>query len=183
MEEDTRKPERAEDALKILSVCVSMVSFWVIALSWNYIFFDDLEFVPRLGLGAALSWVVFLHVEATGMIIMSMMREKWRSEGQEARLYAREARAEAAEARAREAQAEAREAQAEAREAQAQTETAEARARAEAREAQAQAEVAEARAREALAQLEARESEAVIRELRRQLREARGEGANGAEDA
>ena len=112
MEEDTRKSERAEDLLKILSIFVSMVSFWVIALSWNYIFLDDLEFVPRLGLGAALSWVVFLHVEATGMIIMSMMREKWRSEGQEARLYAREARAEAAEARAQVAQAEAREAQA-----------------------------------------------------------------------
>ena len=70
-----------------------------------------MEFVPRLGLGAALSWVVFLHVEATGMIIMTMMREKWRSEGRarEARL---EARAEAAEALAREAQALAREAQA-----------------------------------------------------------------------
>ena len=100
--------------LKIVSVFVSVVEFWVIALSWNYVFLDDLEFVPRLGLGAALSWVVFLHVEATGMIIMSMMREKWRSEGQEARLYAREARAEAAEARAREAQAqlEARESEA-----------------------------------------------------------------------
>ena len=165
MEENTRKPERAEDLLKILSVFVSVISFWVIAPSWNYIFLDDLEFVPRLGLGAALSWVVFLHVEATGMIIMSMMREKWRSEGQEARMYAREARAEAAEARAQVAQAEAREAQAEAREAQSL-----------AREAQAQAEAAQA-------QLQARESEAVIRELRRQLREARGEAANGAEDA
>ena len=55
MEEDTRKFERAEDALKILSVFVSMISFWVIAFSWNYIFLDDLEFAPRLGLGAALS--------------------------------------------------------------------------------------------------------------------------------
>ena len=158
MEEDTRKPERAEDLLKILSIFVSMVSFWVIALSWNYIFLDDLEFVPRLGLGAALSWVVFLHVEATGMIIMSMMREKWRSEGQEARLYALEARAQVAQAEAQVAKAEAREAQSQAREAQA---------------------LAEA----ALARLEARESEAVIRELRGQLREARGEGANGAADA
>ena len=154
MEEDTRKFEMAEDALKILSVFVSMISFWVIAFSWNYIFLDDLEFVPRLGLGAALSWVVFLHVEATGMIIMTMMREKWRSEGQaevrEARLEAAEARAEAAEARAREARLEAR------------------------------AEAAEGRAREAQAKLEAQE---VISELRRQLREARGEAANGAEDA
>ena len=165
MEEDTRKPERAEDLLKILSIFVAMVSFWVIALSWNYIFLDDLEFVPRLGLGAALSWVVFLHVEATGMIIMSMMREKWRSEGQMARLYALEARAQVAQAEAQVAKAEAREAQS------------------QAREAQSQAEAAEARAREAQAQLQARESEAVIRELRRQLREARGEGANGATDA
>ena len=168
MEEDTRKPERAEDLLKILSVFVSVVSFWVIALSWNYIFLDDLEFVPRLGLGAALSWVVFLHVEATGMIIMSMMREKWRSEGQaearEARLDAREARAEAAEARAREARM--------------QAEAAEARAR-EAR-LEARVEAAEGRAREAQAKLEAQE---VISELRRQLREARGEDANGAADA
>ena len=156
MEEDTRKFEMAEDALKILSVFVSMISFWVIAFSWNYIFLDDLEFVPRLGLGAALSWVVFLHVEATGMIIMTMMREKWRSEGRarEARL---EARAEAAEGRAREARLEAR------------VEAAEALAR-----------EAQALAREAQAKLEAQE---VIRELRRQLREARGEGANGAADA
>ena len=156
MEEDTRKSERAEDALKILSVFVSMISFWVIAFSWNYIFLDDLEFLPRLGLGAALSWVVFLHVEATGMIIMTMMREKWRSEGRarEARL---EARAEAAEGRAREARLEAR------------VEAAEALAR-----------EAQALAREAQAKLEAQE---VIRELRRQLREVRGEGANGAADA
>ena len=161
MEEYTRKPERAEDLLKILSVFVSVVSFWVIALSWNYIFLDDLEFVPRLGLGAALSWVVFLHVEATGMIIMSMMREKWRSEGQ---AEAREARLEAAEARAREARM--------------QAEAAEGRAR-EAR-LEARVEAAEAREREAQAKLEAQE---VISELRRQLREARGEDANGAADA
>ena len=168
MEEDTRNPERAEDLLKILSVFVSVASFWVIALYWNYIFLDDLEFVPRLGLGAALSWVVFLHVEATGMIIMSMMREKWRSEGQ---AEVREARLEAAEARAREAQAHAETSEARAREAQ---------AHAEAARLEARAEAAEGRAREAQAKMEAQE---VISELRRQLREARGEGANGAEDA
>ena len=82
-----------------------------------------LEILPKLGLGAALSWVVFLHVEAVGMIIMSMMKEKWQSE-------AREARAEAREALAREAQA-----------------------------------------------------QETIRDLRRQLREARGEDANGEEGA
>ena len=182
MEEDTRNPERAEDLLKILSVFVAMISFWVIALSWNYIFLDDLEFVPRLGLGAALSWVVFLHVEATGMIIMSMMREKWRSEGQ---AEVREARLEAAEARAREAQAHAETAEGRAREAQAHAEAAEAHAetseaRAEAARLEARAEAAEGRAREAQAKLEAQE---VISDLRRQLREARGEAANGAEDA
>ena len=46
MEEDTRNPGRAEDWLKILSVYISVVSFWVITFSWNYIFRDDLEFVP-----------------------------------------------------------------------------------------------------------------------------------------
>ena len=122
MEEDAGKTEKAEILLKILSVYISAMSFWVFTFSWNY-FFNGLEFVPRLGLGAALSWVVFLHVEAIGMIIMTMMKEKWQSE-------AREARAEAREARARETQA-----------------------------------------------------QETIRDLRRQLREARGEDANGGEDA
>ena len=81
-----------------------------------------MEILPRLGLGAALSWVVFLHVESIGMIIMTMMKEKWQSEAREARAEAREARA-----------------------------------------------------REALAQ-------ETIRDLRRQLREARGEDMNGGED-
>ena len=75
------------------------------------------------------------------MIIMTMMREKWRSEGREELLYARVAAAEA-----------------------------------QAREAQAQAQAAQAEAREAQAQL-------VILDLRMQLREARGEDANGAADA
>ena len=122
MEEQERKTEKTEVLLKNLSVYISGISFWIFTFSWNY-FFDGLEFVARLGLGAALSWVVFLHVEAIGMIIMSMMREKWQSEAREARAEAREARA-----------------------------------------------------REALAQ-------EVIRDLRRQLREARSEDANGEEDA
>ena len=120
--------------------------------------FEDLGFAPRLGLGAALSWVVFLHVESTGMIIMSMMRDKLRAD----------ARAEAQEALMREALA-----RADAREAQTQ---------AEALEVLAQAREAQAEAREAQAQAEAREAQLIIRDLRRQLREARGEGANGAED-
>ena len=198
MEEHARKAESAEFLLRILSACISTLSFWVIAFSWNY-FFEELGFVPRLGLGAALSWVVFLHVESTGMIIMSMMRDKLRadaraearSEAQEALMrevltLAREALARA-DAREAQAQTEAREAlaRADAREAQAQTEAREALARADAREAQAQTEAREALtlAREAQAQAEAREAQLIIRDLRRQLREARGEGANGAEDA
>ena len=121
MEEQSGKTEKAEFLLKNLSVYISVISFWVFTFSWNYLF-DGLEFVPRLGLGAALSWVVFLHVEAMGMIIMSMMKEKWQSEAREARAEAREARA-----------------------------------------------------REALAQ-------EIIRDLRRQLREARGEDVNGGGD-
>ena len=112
----------------------------------NHIPRAKLEILPKLGLGAALSWAVFLHVEAIGMIIMSMMRERM-----EARIVARlEARA--AQIAAQEARLEAREARLEAREAR----------EAQAREAQAQE---------------------TILDLRRQLREARGEGANGEEGA
>ena len=183
MEEHARKAENAEFLLRILSACISTLSFWVIAFSWNY-FFEELGFVPRLGLGAALSWVVFLHVESTGMIIMSMMRDKLRAD---ARAEVQEALMREALALTREALAQAREAQAqaEAREAQTQAEAREALARAEAREAQTQTEAREALtlAREAQAQAEAREAQLIIRDLRRQLREARGEDANGAEDA
>ena len=137
MEEQERKTAKTEVLLKNLSVYISGISFWIFTFSWNY-FFDGLEFVARLGLGAALSWVVFLHVEAIGMIIMSMMKEKWQSDArQEVRLQAMEARLEAQEALTREALALAR----------------------------------EARAQE------------TIRDLRRQLREARGEDANGEEGA
>ena len=135
MEEDARKTAKTEVLLKNLSVYISGVSFWIFTFSWNY-FFAGLEFVARLGLGAALSWVVFLHVEAIGMIIMSMMRERMEAQ-MEARIVAR------LEARLVEARLEAQ---------------------------------MEARVREALAQ-------ETIRDLRRQLREARGEGANGEEGA
>jgi len=149
MEEQERKTAKTEVLLKNLSVYISGISFWIFTFSWNY-FFDGLEFVARLGLGAALSWVVFLHVEAIGMIIMSMMRERMEAQ-MEARIVARlEARA--AQVAAQEARLEAREARLEAREAR----------EAQAREAQAQE---------------------TIRDLRRQLREARGEDANGEEGA
>ena len=75
----------------------------------NHIPRAKLEILPKLGLGAALSWAVFLHVEAIGMIIMSMMRERMEAQ-MEARIVARlearlvEARLEAQmEARVREA--------------------------------------------------------------------------------
>ena len=105
MEEQERKTAKTEVLLKNLSVYISGVSFWIFTFSWNY-FFDGLEFVARLGLGAALSWVVFLHVEAIGMIIMSMMRERMEAQ-MEARIVARlEARA--AQVAAQEAKLEAR---------------------------------------------------------------------------
>ena len=159
MEEQSGKTEKAEIVLKNLSAYISTMSFWVFAFVWNYLF-EELEFVPRLGLGAALSWVVFLHVEAIGMIIMTLMKEKLQSEA-EARVRERMG----AEMEARiEARLEAPVARLEARE-----------ARLEAREARAEAREAQALAREALAQ-------ETIRDLRRQLREARGEDMNGVED-
>ena len=155
MEEQERKTEKTEVLLKNLSVYISGVSFWIFTFSWNY-FFDGLAIVPRLGLGAALSWVVFLHMEAIGMIIMSMMREKLQSD---------------AEARVRAQMGAQMEAQMEARI------VAQIEARMEARAArEAQTEAREALAREAQAQ-------ETIRDLRRQLREARGEDANGEEGA
>ena len=169
MEEDARKTAKTEVLLKNLSVYISGISFWIFTFSWNY-FFDGLAIVARLGLGAALSWVVFLHMEAIGMIIMSMMREKLQSDA--------EARVRAQMRAQMEAQMEARivaqiEARMEARAARA--------AQTEAQEAQTEAREAQTEAREALAR-EAQAQE-TIRDLRRQLREARGEGANGEEGA
>ena len=66
------------------------MSFWVITLYWNWISIflrdyvgwdvNELGLVTRLGFSAALSWVAFLHAEVTGMIIMSMMKDKWQAE-------------------------------------------------------------------------------------------------------
>lgn len=162
MEENKRKTELPGALREYFPASVSIISFWAIAFLWNAVFWE-LEPVPRLGLGAALSWVVFLHAEVMGMILMSIMRRRLREEGR------REAQTEV-----REAQAEAREARADAREAQARADVREARA--EAREALAQAEARAAR-------LDEREARGIIRDLERQLREARGEGVNGAEGA
>ena len=189
------------------SATVSSAAFWAIAFLWN-VAFRELDPVPRLGLGAALSWVVFLHAEVMGMILMSMMRRRLRAEAiEEGMARAREEMRKAAQAAAREARAEvlkeAREAQAAWAAAQAESREAWAAAQSEAREAQSEARAATQEAREAWAAaqaaqiearaeakdawldareawLEARESREIIRDLERQLREARGENGNGA---
>ena len=95
----SQKRERLELLLRYASILVSVASFWIIALFGGYYNADELELIPRLDFAAALSWVVFLHGEAMGMIIMSLMKEKWQREARE------EAREQALrESREREAQ-------------------------------------------------------------------------------
>ena len=142
MEEYQRENHRLALIQRYLSAAISVVSFWAIALCWNwfstvmpdYAGLDELGLIPRLGFSAALSWVVFLHAEVIGMIIMSMMKDKWQAEAMMAAVVKAVTESEA--------RAEAREARAEAREAR---------------------------------------SHELILDLMRQLREARGEGSNGAE--
>ena len=145
----SQKRERLELLLRYASILVSVASFWIIALFGGYYNADELELIPRLGLAAALSWVVFLHGEAMGMIIMSLMKEKWQ----------REAREEAREQALRESRAELRESQAELRESQD-----------ELRESRA--ELRESREREA-------QQRETIHELRRRLARPGDDGANG----
>ena len=202
MDKSSRKIERLELLQKYLSVLIAIASFWIIAFFWNYYSFVNLELVPRLGLAAALSWVAFLHAEAIGMLIMSMMKEKWQSEAQQAREKAQEAQFETQKAQLRaqawESQAQAREAQAQAREAQAQLQVREAqlltretelRARetelrvhaAQLQAQEAQAREAQSQEREAQAQEREAQAQETIRDLRRRLEAAeRGEDANGA---
>ena len=179
MNVNSRKIDRLELGQKYVSILIAIGSFWIITLFWNYYNFGNLDLVPRLGLAAALSWDVFLHAEAISMLIMTMMKEKWQSEAQDARREARESNEKAQAAVARAQVLEAR------------VQTQEAQAQLQAREAQLQAretqlDVREAQAREAAAQLEAREAQAqareaqeTIRDLRRRLEQA--ERANGAE--
>ena len=141
MEEYQRENNRLALIQRYSSAVISVVSFWAITLYWNwfstlsdYAGLDELGLITRLGFSAALSWVVFLHAEVIGMIIMSMMKDKWQSEAMMAAVVKAIAESEA--------RAEAREARAEAREAR---------------------------------------SHELILDLMRQLREARGEGSNGAE--
>ncbi len=168
-DERPQNNDRPERIQKYFSICASIASFWLIALFWNYVSLEALQVIPRLGLGAALSWVVFQHTEVTGMIIMSMMKEKWQSDAREdARMEALENVLIAALTESREARAEAREERAEAREALAE-------AMAEAREERAAAREREAAARER----EARAQETIV-ELIRRLDRNGGEKANGA---
>ena len=116
-EEHERKTKLPEALREYFSAIVSIISFWAIVSYWNVVF-GELGLVPRLGLGAALSWVAFLHAEVIGMIIMSMMRRRLRAETiAEVRENARAEARKEAQIETREAQAEAREAQLEAREA------------------------------------------------------------------
>ena len=88
MEEYQRENHRRELLQKYSSAAVSVLSFWAITAWWilfspfprEYVGWDELGLVPGLGFSAALSWVVFLHAEVTGMIIMSMMKDKWQAE-------------------------------------------------------------------------------------------------------
>ena len=120
MEEYQRENNKLALIQRYSSAVISVVSFWAITLYWNwfstlsdYAGLDELGLIPRLGFSAALSWVVFLHAEVIGMLIMSMMKDKWQAEAMmaavvkaiaesEARAEAREARAEAREARSHE---------------------------------------------------------------------------------
>ncbi len=181
--DNSRKIERWETIQKFLSISIAIATFWITVLSWNY-YFGQLELAPRLGLGAALSGVAFLHAEEIGMLIMTMMKEKWQAEGRDAREAAQDAKEEARQAKAaarevaQDAKEEARQARAEAREAQMQVR--EAQARAEVREAQAQAREAQADAREARAEAREAQAQETIRDLTRRLEALeRGENSNG----
>lgn len=168
--ESSRKIERLELVQRYLSVLIAIASFWIVALSWNYYGFGVLEPIPRIGFGGALSWVVFLHAEAIGMLIMSMMKEKWQAEARELRVVALEAQARAQEAEARERDAQAR-LELQEREAQLREQAAELRMR------EAQFEARETQAREAQAREREARAQETIRDLRRRLEAA--EGANG----
>ena len=117
MEEYQRENNRLALIQRYSSAAISVVSFWAITLYWNwfstlsdYAGLDELGLITRLGFSAALSWVVFLHAEVIGMIIMSMMKDKWQAEARAEAMMAAvvkaiaesEARAEAREARTHE---------------------------------------------------------------------------------
>ena len=165
MEEYQRENDRLALIQRYSSAAFSVLSFWVITLCWNWIStflrdyvgwdVNELGLVTRLGFSAALSWVAFLHAEVIGMIIMSMMKDKWQAEARA------EVRAEMMAKAIAQAVAQA-------------VVVARDEALAEMVAKAVAGAVSEAVAREAAAQ-------ETIRDLKRQLREARGEEANGAE--
>lgn len=171
MVERPLKVERLELAQKYASAVVAVASFWVIAFYWNHFSVWNLEPVPRLGFGAAISWIVFLHAEVAGMIIMTMMKEKWREEAQEAREEARELREMVREAQA---QQQAREEWDREREAREEAREEREAAREEAREAREEAREAREAARYA-------QTQELILGLMRMIESSseRGENANG----
>ena len=170
MDERSRKIERLELVQKYLSSLIAVASFWLIAFYWNYYSIWNLEPVPRLGFAAAMSWVVFLHAEVAGMLIMTAMKEKWREEAQEAREREREA-----SEREREAREEARELREALRQMQAQAQAREAWEREREEREAAREEAREAREAARDAQMQ----EFMLGLMRTIQASGRGENANG----
>ena len=83
MDDLKKKRERMELLLRFTSIFVSVASFWIIVLFGSYYNPDELELAARLDFAATMSWIVFLHMEGIGMLIMAMMKEKWRREARE----------------------------------------------------------------------------------------------------
>lgn len=99
------------------SMFASVASFWTVMLFWNFFGFKELELVPRFGLAAAVSMIVFVVAEVAGMILMSLMKEKWQAEARaDARFEAMEEALRETLQETRAARIEAREARKEARE-------------------------------------------------------------------
>ena len=117
MNKRRRKPAWMEMFPEGISVCVSLASFWLIMLFWNFVSPNELELVPRFVLASWSSAGVFLIAEVTGVIIMSLMKQKWEAEARaDARFESLEESLKATLQETRAARTEAREARREARE-------------------------------------------------------------------
>ena len=110
MDERSRETEGLHELFQgYFSVWLSLATFWAVMLFWNFFNSEGLELMPRFGLAASLSWGVFLIAEVIGVIIMTLMKDKWQTDARnEARFEAleevlKEVRAEARESRARDA--------------------------------------------------------------------------------
>ena len=112
-----RKPAWMEMFPEGISIWVSLASFWLIMLFWNLVSPNDLELVPRFVLASQSSAGAFIIAEVTGVIIMSLMKQKWEAEARaDARFEALEDALKAMLQETRAARTEAREARKEARE-------------------------------------------------------------------